>query len=81
MSFYIAGLLVLELSLQYLLGCQNKNHSDVYGIGLFHFQYIHGLAAHGVHYLHQPGPTLQDTGFFLIPVGITFWIAVWFHNL
>ncbi|OMO86078.1 hypothetical protein CCACVL1_09815 [Corchorus capsularis] len=31
------------------------------------FQYIHGLAAHGVHYLHQPGPTLQDTGFFLLP--------------
>ncbi|XP_017982707.1 PREDICTED: phosphatidylinositol:ceramide inositolphosphotransferase 3 isoform X3 [Theobroma cacao] len=31
------------------------------------FQYIHGLAAHGVHYLHRPGPTLQDTGFFLLP--------------
>lgn len=31
------------------------------------FQYIHGLAAHGIHYLHQPGPTLQDAGFFLIP--------------
>ncbi|RVX06093.1 Phosphatidylinositol:ceramide inositolphosphotransferase 1 [Vitis vinifera] len=24
------------------------------------FQYIHGLAARGVHYLHRPGPTLQD---------------------
>ncbi|KAG9453242.1 hypothetical protein H6P81_006146 [Aristolochia fimbriata] len=31
------------------------------------FQYIHGLAAHGVHYLHRPGPTLQDLGFFLLP--------------
>ncbi|XP_075634329.1 phosphatidylinositol:ceramide inositolphosphotransferase 3 isoform X1 [Castanea sativa] len=31
------------------------------------FQYVHGLAAHGVHYLHRPGPILQDAGFFLIP--------------
>ncbi|XP_022753810.1 phosphatidylinositol:ceramide inositolphosphotransferase 3-like [Durio zibethinus] len=31
------------------------------------FQYIHGLAAHGVHYLHRPGATLQDVGFFLLP--------------
>ncbi|KAG8647708.1 phosphatidylinositol:ceramide inositolphosphotransferase 1 isoform X2 [Manihot esculenta] len=31
------------------------------------FQYIHGLAAQGVHYIHRPGPTLQDTGFFLLP--------------
>ncbi|XP_024023773.1 phosphatidylinositol:ceramide inositolphosphotransferase [Morus notabilis] len=31
------------------------------------FQYLHGLAAHGVHYLHRPGPTLQDTGFFFLP--------------
>nr|XP_034893618.1 uncharacterized protein LOC118032928 isoform X1 [Populus alba]XP_034893619.1 uncharacterized protein LOC118032928 isoform X1 [Populus alba] len=31
------------------------------------FQYIHGLAAHGIHYLHRPGPTLQDAGFFLLP--------------
>ncbi|XVF19952.1 hypothetical protein REPUB_Repub11eG0155700 [Reevesia pubescens] len=31
------------------------------------FQYIHGLAAHGVHYLHRPGTTLQDAGFFLLP--------------
>ncbi|XP_021289657.1 phosphatidylinositol:ceramide inositolphosphotransferase 1-like [Herrania umbratica] len=31
------------------------------------FQYIHGLAARGVHYLHQPGPTLQDLGFVLLP--------------
>lgn len=30
-------------------------------------QYLHGLAAHGVHYLHRPGPTLQDAGFFLLP--------------
>ncbi|ONK62154.1 uncharacterized protein A4U43_C07F950 [Asparagus officinalis] len=31
------------------------------------FQYIHGLAVHGVHYLHQPGPVLQDLGFILLP--------------
>lgn len=30
-------------------------------------QYIHGLAARGVHYIHRPGPTLQDAGFFLLP--------------
>ncbi|CAH9080081.1 unnamed protein product [Cuscuta epithymum] len=30
-------------------------------------QYIHGIAARGVHYLHQPGPTLQDAGFSLLP--------------
>ncbi|XP_030503449.2 phosphatidylinositol:ceramide inositolphosphotransferase 3 [Cannabis sativa] len=34
--------------------------------GIF-VQYLHGLAAHGVHYLHRPGPTLQDAGFFLLP--------------
>jgi hypothetical protein len=44
--------LVLEISVKYLLGCQNKNYSDFYGIGLFHFQYLHGLAAHEVHYIH-----------------------------
>ncbi|CAK9151415.1 unnamed protein product [Ilex paraguariensis] len=31
------------------------------------FQYIHGLAARGVHYFHRPGPILQDLGFFLLP--------------
>ncbi|KAK4392277.1 Phosphatidylinositol:ceramide inositolphosphotransferase 2 [Sesamum angolense] len=30
-------------------------------------QYFHGLAARGVHYLHRPGPTLQDVGFYLLP--------------
>jgi hypothetical protein len=30
-------------------------------------QYIHGLAARGVHYFHRPGPTLQDAGFYLLP--------------
>ncbi|KAI3447735.1 hypothetical protein Pfo_004400 [Paulownia fortunei] len=38
-----------------------------YIIGGLIFQYIHGLAARGVHYLHRPGPTLQDVGFFLLP--------------
>lgn len=31
------------------------------------FQYVHGLAARGVHYFHRPGPTLQDIGFYLLP--------------
>eukprot|EP00252_Welwitschia_mirabilis_P021099 TRINITY_DN5303_c0_g1_i1.p1 TRINITY_DN5303_c0_g1~~TRINITY_DN5303_c0_g1_i1.p1 ORF type:complete len:318 (-),score=11.88 TRINITY_DN5303_c0_g1_i1:554-1507(-) len=31
------------------------------------FQYLHGLAARGVHYLHRPGPVLQDVGFWLLP--------------
>ncbi|CAN0854590.1 Phosphatidylinositol:ceramide inositolphosphotransferase 3 [Linum grandiflorum] len=34
--------------------------------GIF-LQYLHGLAAHGIHYLHRPGPTLQDAGFFFLP--------------
>ncbi|MCO5572383.1 hypothetical protein L7F22_026136 [Adiantum nelumboides] len=34
--------------------------------GLF-FQYLHGLSARGVHYLHRPGPVLQDIGFMLLP--------------
>uniref|UniRef100_M1BNN5 Sphingomyelin synthase-like domain-containing protein n=1 Tax=Solanum tuberosum TaxID=4113 RepID=M1BNN5_SOLTU len=29
-------------------------------------KYIHGFAARGVHYIHRPGPTLQDVGFFLL---------------
>uniref|UniRef100_A0A161WXG3 Sphingomyelin synthase-like domain-containing protein n=1 Tax=Daucus carota subsp. sativus TaxID=79200 RepID=A0A161WXG3_DAUCS len=33
--------------------------------GLFG-QYIHGVAARGVHFIHRPGPVLQDTGFFLL---------------
>ncbi|KAH7441557.1 hypothetical protein KP509_03G043600 [Ceratopteris richardii] len=31
------------------------------------FQYLHGLAARAVHYLHRPGPVLQDVGFMLLP--------------
>ncbi|GAB2221596.1 hypothetical protein Droror1_Dr00012781 [Drosera rotundifolia] len=38
-----------------------------YILGGLIFQYIHGLAARGVHYLHRPGPLLQDVGFFLLP--------------
>ncbi|KAH0457673.1 hypothetical protein IEQ34_012988 [Dendrobium chrysotoxum] len=34
--------------------------------GLF-FQYVHGVAAHGIHYLHRPGPILHDLGFSLLP--------------
>ncbi|XP_049362657.1 phosphatidylinositol:ceramide inositolphosphotransferase 1-like isoform X2 [Solanum verrucosum] len=38
-----------------------------YILGGLIFQYIHGFAARGVHYIHRPGPTLQDVGFFLLP--------------
>jgi hypothetical protein len=38
-----------------------------YILGGLILQYIHGLAARGVHYLHRPGPILQDVGFFLLP--------------
>ncbi|TYK25002.1 phosphatidylinositol:ceramide inositolphosphotransferase 1 [Cucumis melo var. makuwa] len=38
-----------------------------YLLGGLVFQYIHGVAAHGVHYIHRPGPILQDVGFFLLP--------------
>ncbi|GAB2267020.1 Phosphatidylinositol:ceramide inositolphosphotransferase 1 [Dionaea muscipula] len=38
-----------------------------YILGGLIFQYIHGLAARGVHYLHRPGPILQDIGFLLLP--------------
>ncbi|CAO2840481.1 unnamed protein product [Amaranthus hypochondriacus] len=38
-----------------------------YILGGLIFQYIHGVAARGVHYIHRPGPTLQDAGFFLLP--------------
>ncbi|XP_020572219.1 phosphatidylinositol:ceramide inositolphosphotransferase-like [Phalaenopsis equestris] len=31
------------------------------------FQYIHGVAAHGIHYLHRPRPILPDLGFSLLP--------------
>lgn len=31
------------------------------------FQYIHAMAARGVHYLHRPGPLLRDTGFLVLP--------------
>ncbi|KAJ7549104.1 hypothetical protein O6H91_07G040100 [Diphasiastrum complanatum] len=31
------------------------------------FQYIHGVAARIVHYLHQPAPILPDTGFLVLP--------------
>lgn len=29
-------------------------------------QYLHGVAARGVHFIHRPGPVLQDTGFLLL---------------
>ncbi|KAG5583778.1 hypothetical protein H5410_044212 [Solanum commersonii] len=41
-----------------------------YLLGGLIFQYIHGLAARGVHYFHRPGPILQDVGFYLLPVGL-----------
>ncbi|KAG0463793.1 hypothetical protein HPP92_019862 [Vanilla planifolia] len=31
------------------------------------FQYIHGVAARGIHYLHRPGRVLNDLGFKILP--------------
>ncbi|GAA0161406.1 hypothetical protein LIER_39221 [Lithospermum erythrorhizon] len=42
-----------------------ENWKYIFG-GLI-FQYIHGLAAHSIHYFHRPGPVLQDVGFYLLP--------------
>uniref|UniRef100_A0A7N0ZY51 Sphingomyelin synthase-like domain-containing protein n=1 Tax=Kalanchoe fedtschenkoi TaxID=63787 RepID=A0A7N0ZY51_KALFE len=42
-----------------------ENWKNIFG-GLI-LQYVHGVAARGVHYIHRPGPTLQDAGFFLLP--------------
>lgn len=42
----------------------------------FFLQYIHGLAARGVHYFHRPGPILQDVGFYLLPVGLLVFVFV-----
>lgn len=39
-----------------------------YLFSFLYSQYIHGLAARGVHYLHRPGPILQDIGFRILPV-------------
>lgn len=38
-------------------------------------QYLHGLAARGVHYLHKPGPVLQDIGFILFPVSLQIYLS------
>ncbi|TYJ50922.1 hypothetical protein E1A91_A01G243200v1 [Gossypium mustelinum] len=51
-----------------------------YIIAGFVFQYIHGVAARGVHYLHRPGPTLQDLGFFLLPVSQTLRIFTFYST-
>ncbi|CAI0540303.1 unnamed protein product [Linum tenue] len=51
------------MSIELFLVAENWKHLLA---GIF-FQYIHGLAAHGIHYMHRPGPTLQDTGFFFLP--------------
>ncbi|XP_042410729.1 phosphatidylinositol:ceramide inositolphosphotransferase-like [Zingiber officinale] len=38
------------------------------------FQYLHGLAARGVHYLHRPGPILQDIWLIVLPeLGKQWW--------
>lgn len=43
---------------------------------IFFLQYIHGLAARGVHYFHRPGPILQDVGFYLLPVSFLVFMFV-----
>eukprot|EP00262_Sarcandra_glabra_P020132 TRINITY_DN791_c0_g1_i4.p1 TRINITY_DN791_c0_g1~~TRINITY_DN791_c0_g1_i4.p1 ORF type:complete len:316 (-),score=30.90 TRINITY_DN791_c0_g1_i4:418-1365(-) len=55
--------LLMEVSIEIRLLAENWK----YLLAGLVFQYIHGLAARGVHYLHQPGPTLQDLGFIILP--------------
>ncbi|KAJ4849102.1 Phosphatidylinositol:ceramide inositolphosphotransferase 1 [Turnera subulata] len=52
-----------ETTTEINLLCENWK----YILGGLICQYIHGLAARGVHYLHRPGPVLQDVGFMLLP--------------
>ncbi|XP_042056959.1 phosphatidylinositol:ceramide inositolphosphotransferase 2-like [Salvia splendens] len=70
MSFYIGReasklwkRFCAEISTELNLLAENWN----YILGGIVCQYIHGVAARGVHYFHRPGPTLQDVGFFLLP--------------
>ncbi|XP_060176792.1 phosphatidylinositol:ceramide inositolphosphotransferase 1-like [Lycium barbarum] len=70
MSFYIGReasklwkRICTETTIEINLLAQNWK----YILGGLIFQYIHGLGARGVHYLHRPGPTLQDVGFFFLP--------------
>lgn len=62
------ALITLFLSVFLCLICLSIYAKFIYTV----FQYIHGLAARGVHYLHRPGPTLQDVGFYLLPVRFIF---------
>ncbi|KAI4385981.1 hypothetical protein MLD38_003962 [Melastoma candidum] len=70
MPFYLAReapklwrKICLEMSIELKLLFENWK----YLLGGLIFQYLHGLAARGVHYLHRPGPLLHDIGFNLIP--------------
>ncbi|EPS69488.1 hypothetical protein M569_05277, partial [Genlisea aurea] len=52
-----------ETSIEINLLAENWN----YILGGLLFQYVHGVAARGVHYLHRPGPILHDLGFLSLP--------------
>ncbi|GAV65469.1 PAP2_C domain-containing protein [Cephalotus follicularis] len=52
-----------EITIEIILLAENWK----YLIAGIIFQYLHGLAAKGVHYIHRPGPMLQDLGFLLLP--------------
>lgn len=62
-----------QITFEYVISSVCKSDSSFNTI----YQYIHGLAARGVHYIHRPGPILQDVGFFLLPVSVNkFYIFV-----
>ncbi|KAJ8533929.1 hypothetical protein K7X08_007253 [Anisodus acutangulus] len=70
MSFYIgreASKLLKRICAETTIEINLLAENWKYILGGLIFQYIHGLGARGVHYLHRPGPTLQDVGFFLLP--------------
>ncbi|XP_077238847.1 phosphatidylinositol:ceramide inositolphosphotransferase-like isoform X2 [Tasmannia lanceolata] len=70
MTFYLAreaSKLLRRVSLEVSLELQLLAEKWKLLLAGLVFQYIHGLAARGVHYLHRPGPILHDVGFLILP--------------
>ncbi|CAB4305339.1 unnamed protein product [Prunus armeniaca] len=66
-KYLLAGLFVRQEKRKLKVGSGTRLRSWFDIVRTLREDYIHGLAARGVHYIHRPGPTLQDAGFFLLP--------------
>ncbi|GFQ02973.1 phosphatidylinositol:ceramide inositolphosphotransferase 1 [Phtheirospermum japonicum] len=72
-KYILGGLICQDLVIGFALTFKKKKFLELsagYNVKSIYNafdQYIHGVAAKGVHYFHRPGPTLQDVGFFLLP--------------